>query len=120
MIRRASSGTNGLVGKSPPTRAAGSAGCVGDVTDLDAWVFPAAETVPLAPAAVPPLPDARASEVAADPAAPDVPVAPVCPLPVPAAAAPAALPMGGNGGGDESAPRVPLKVGLLQFEALSC
>ena len=51
MIRRASSGTNGLVGKSPPTRAAGSAGCVGDVTDLDAWVFPAAETVPLAPAA---------------------------------------------------------------------
>ena len=35
-IRRASSGTHGLVGKSPPTRAAGLAGCVGDVTDREA------------------------------------------------------------------------------------
>ena len=41
-IRRASSGTHELVGRSPPTKAAGSAGCVADVTDLEA-VPPAAK-----------------------------------------------------------------------------
>ena len=48
MIRRASNGTHGLVGKSPPTRAAGLAGCVDDLTDLWAWAAPAATPVPLA------------------------------------------------------------------------
>ena len=73
--------------------------------------------VPLVPFVVPPVAPAANVVVAPvlEPAA-DVELPPA-PL---AAAPPAALPIGGTGGGDPPAPRLPLKVGLLQFDALSC
>jgi hypothetical protein len=116
--RRASSGTIGLVGNSPPSRAAGSAGLMSDGPprrELAVRVpAPFGEAVP---GPVPPV----------VPVADELPVPPVVPAtdapelpPDPLADPPGALPIGGSGGGEESAPRLPLKVGLLQFDAFSC
>ena len=74
---------------------------------------------PDGPLPVPPVDPVVEAEVPPADVAEPVPVVDF-PPPLLAAAPPGALPIGGTGGGDESAPRLPLKVGLLQFDALSC
>jgi hypothetical protein len=115
-MRRASSGTQELVGTSPPSKAAGFAGCALDVpppTDLaELPLLPVEDALPVELLLL--EPDANAAAV--DPAAalPPPPFAPDDADP------PGALPIGGSGGGAEPAPRLPAKVGLLQLLAFSC
>ena len=95
----------------------GFGGCVDDLADLEAWVAGLPNRSRSRRRRVPLAPDARAIEAGVEPAAPDV----TCfPAGGGTGRCSGAVPMGGNGGGDESPPRFPLKVGLLQFEALSC
>jgi hypothetical protein len=139
--KRAKSGNQGLVGGWPPASAAGAA-------NLN-FEFATTWAVTLAPLPVPPVdPLARAVDehgfvvvvvVVVGPllgavvvvvvlvvvehgplVEPEDWVPAAAPPPLLAAAPPAALPIGGTGGGDEYWPSFPLKVGLLQFAAVSC
>ena len=114
-IRKKSNGTHGLVGRTVLPRGAGSASCTSDEpppADLDA-----------APAALDAAPDPLEAD-AAEPAPPAAFEPPEAPAPAarraPRFEAPGALPMGGKGGGEAPAPRLPLKVGLLQLPGLNC
>src|ERR1700743_2049553 len=117
-IRSASSGIHGVVGRSPPAKAAGAAALVSDRAPPDLDVLPEAP-LPVAPV-WPVEPVAAEPKARVAPAEPPDVAAPETAPPEPGAGAPGALPIGGSGGGDAPAPRLPLKVGLLQLEALSC
>jgi hypothetical protein len=85
-----------------------------DASLLCAFEVPAADPLP------DPVPPVVPAVEALVPAA-EVPARDELPLPAALAAEPpGALPIGGSGGGEEPAPRPPLKVGLPQFDALSC
>ena len=114
--KSARSGSHGLVGSWPPSSAAGAADLNFELTTTCAVLEALDCPLPVPP--VDPAADAVVPAAAVAEPAPDVDVdfAP----PLLAAAPPGALPIGGTGGGEASTPRPPLKVGLLQFDALSC